>query len=236
MSIADLTGWTPIRIFWSHGRPCVDWCRLNPEPFVEPFFEQTLGRAMRNPAQLLFRRQTPVDLLETLAEEAPGVAPTGFIFHMSRCGSTLVAQMLAALRDSIVISEAPVIDQTLGLHWRDPRIGCAQRIAWLRGVVHALGQRRHGDERRFFIKFDSWHVLELPLILEAFPDVPWIFLYRDPTEVLVSHTTERGSQMLPGVKRKEWLASSLMTSWPLMKSRAPASLPTRKVYGPATGM
>jgi hypothetical protein len=199
MSAADLAGWTPIRIFWTPGGPCVDWARLDGEAFTDPFFEQTLGRAMRNPARLLFRRQGPIETLETFAREAPGVPPTGFIFHMSRCGSTLVAQMCAALARSIVISEAPAIDQILSVPLRDPRITRGQRIAWFRGMVQALGQRRAGDENRYFIKFDSWHVFELPLILEAFPNVPWVFLYRDPVEVMVSHQRRPGSQMIPGM-------------------------------------
>jgi hypothetical protein len=199
MSVGDMAGWTPIRVFWTQGQACVDWARFDGEAFTDPFFEQTLGRAMRNPARLLFRRQTPIDALVDFARESAGVPPTGFVFHLSRCGSTLVAQMGAALARTIVISEAPVIDQTLAVHLRDPRITREQRVVWFRGVINALGQRRAGDETRYFIKFDSWHVLELPLILEAFPEVPWIFLYRDPVEVMVSHTRQRGSQMIPGV-------------------------------------
>ena len=61
-----------------------------------------------------------------------------------------------------------------------------QRIEWLRGVVSALGQPRLGTEKHLFIKFDAWKVLDLPLIRRAFPAVPWIFLYRDPVEVLTS--------------------------------------------------
>jgi hypothetical protein len=40
--------------------------------------------------------------------------------------------------------------------------------------------------------------MELPLFRRAFPDVPWIFLYRDPIEVLVSHLRMPGMQMIPG--------------------------------------
>jgi hypothetical protein len=37
----------------------------------------------------------------------------------------------------------------------------------------------------------------LPLFRRAFPDVPWVFLYRDPVEVLVSQMRQRGMQMVP---------------------------------------
>ena len=56
--------------------------------------------------------------------------------------------------------------------------------------------------RDYFVKFDSWNTLDLALIRRAFPDVPWIFLYRDPVEVIVSHMRQRGSQMIPGAFEK----------------------------------
>lgn len=198
-SAPGLANWTPIRLFWLNGEPCVDWCRLPPEPLADPFFEQTVGEALRHPARLLFRRVTSVDVLTEFDRDRPGLPPAGFIFHMSRCGSTLLAQMLAALPDSIVVSEAPPIDQVLRAGERKPNLGRERQRAWFRGMLNALGQRRSGDETRCFIKFDCWHALELAFIREAFPEVPWVFLYRDPVEVLVSHSRRCGAQMIPGV-------------------------------------
>jgi hypothetical protein len=158
---------------------------------------------MRRPARVLFRHQTTMDALAGMADVDPRAEPSGFVFHMSRCGSTLVAQMLAADPEHVVVSEAGPIDAVLRAHLRDARVTDDQRIAWFRGLLGSYGAAHRGTARRLFVKFDSWSILELPLIHRAFPHVPWIFLYRDPTEVLVSHTTERGSQMLPGVLQPE---------------------------------
>ena len=117
---------------------------------------------------------------------------------MSRCGSTLASQMLSALPGSVVISEAGPIDSVLRAQFRDPSVSAATRIEWLRWVVSALGQRRSGNETHLFIKFDSWSALELPLIRQAFPGVPWVFLYSNPVEVLVSQLRKRGAHMVPG--------------------------------------
>ncbi len=38
----------------------------------------------------------------------------------------------------------------------------------------------------------------MPLFRRAFPTVPWVFLYRDPVEVLVSQLRMPGTQMIPG--------------------------------------
>ncbi|MEA2174312.1 MAG: hypothetical protein QOD00_1904 [Blastocatellia bacterium] len=201
MEAGHLSGWTPIRVFWRQSRPQVDWILLEEKRFTEPFFEQTTGQAMHHPFNQLFRRQTPIEALLDLESISQGIAPSGFIFHMSRCGSTLISQMLAALPSNIVISEAPPIDTILRAHLRDPAITDDERLAWFRAMLNALGQRRHATESRLFIKFHAWQTLDLPLIRRAFPDVPWIFVYRDPLEVMVSHERNRGGQLLPGSVR-----------------------------------
>lgn len=198
MSAFELAQWVPMRMYWDGERPMVDWCHLGSARFSDPFFDETIEKRLADPFALLFRHQTPADLLTELRSLQPGLPPTGFIFHMSRCGSTLVAQMLAAVAQNIVISEASPIDWVLRAHFRNPAVTDAERSLWLQGLVNALGQRRAGQEERYFIKFDAWHIMELPLIRCAFPDVPWIFLYRDPVEVMVSHDQHKGIQMVPG--------------------------------------
>ncbi|HEU4322775.1 MAG TPA: sulfotransferase [Roseiflexaceae bacterium] len=202
-SVAYLEGWLPIRLYLLSARLMVDWCYLGDQRLTHPFFEQTVATALRHPFQALFRHQTPIDTLIDLAEERPGVPPAGFIFHLSRCGSTLISQMLAALPQHLVLSEPPPLNVMLGARRRDPQIDEEQQIAWLRALVAALCQPRGGQERLAFIKFDSWNVLDLSLIRRVFPQVPWIFLYRDPVEVLVSHQTMPGMQMIPGTLRPD---------------------------------
>jgi gluconate kinase len=197
-STRQLAGWIPIRLYWKREEPMVDWCDLGDLRFTDPFFDQTIGHAMRNPFNAVFRHQTSVRALESLSFENPGLAPAGFIFHMSRCGSTLISQMLAANSRSIVISEAGPVDFALRARPQGKAISDDERVRWLQWLVGAFGQRRAG-ENYFFIKFDSWHVLQLPLLRRAFPNVPWIFLYRDPVEVLVSHRNQPGAQMVPGM-------------------------------------
>jgi hypothetical protein len=180
--------------------PAVDWFDLGYLRFDDPFFVETVYRAERrhrdHPDMAPFRRQTPIAVLLDQADMAPGIDPTGFVFHLARCGSTLVAQMLAALPEHLVLSEAPPIDAILRTRFWGG-ISEDERVRWLRAVVSALGRSRFG-ETRLFIKFDAWHITELPLIRRAFPDVPWIFLYRDPVEVLVSHQRSTAALTIPG--------------------------------------
>ncbi|HEV2828459.1 MAG TPA: hypothetical protein VGW76_12750 [Pyrinomonadaceae bacterium] len=211
--VAQLEGWVPTRFYWREGKPVVDWCYLGRQRFEAAFFEQTINKCMARPFNLLFRRQTPIEVLGEWHQLRPGLEPTGFVFHMSRCGSTLVSQMLAAVPTNVVISEARPIDSTLRAQFNSPEASDDQRIIWLRWMVSALGKRWLGGEQHLFVKFDAWNTLELPLIRRAFPEVPWIFLYRDPVEVLVSHFDNRGAHMIPGVLTPSLFGMDLQTAF-----------------------
>jgi hypothetical protein len=172
----------------------VEWCHLGARRFTEPFFEQTIGAALGRPFNQLFARETTIDTLVEAQRVRPGLPPTAFIFHCSRCGSTLYSQLAAALPDTIVLSEAPPIDHVLRA-----AVPGAVRIEWLRAVVGALAQPRSGVERHLFVKFDAWHVAEIRLVQRAFPGVPCLYLYRDPAAVLASQLRMPGIHMIPGV-------------------------------------
>ena len=202
---AQLAGWIPIRIYWQQSRPVVEWCYVGRLGFTEPFFEQTISICLRHPFNRLFYHRTPIDTLADLYAVRPGLLPSGFVFHMSRCGSTLIAQMLAALPQALVIAEAEPIDAVLRAHFQDAHVTDDQRVSWLRWTIGALGQPQDETTKHYLVKFDSWNVIDLALIQRAFPTVPWIFVYRDPVEVLVSHGKQPGSQMVPGALEPELL-------------------------------
>jgi hypothetical protein len=168
-------------------------CFTEGAAFDEPFFDQTIDRCLRDPFRLLFWRETGIHALAELASELPGLEPAGFIFHMSRCGSTLVAQMLRSLPEVLAVSEAGPIDAMLR----------SNQIDWLRWMVSALGQPRRTAHSQLVVKLDAWAIFALPLVRQAFPDVPCVFVYRDPIEVVVSHLGHRGYHTVPGTLRAE---------------------------------
>jgi hypothetical protein len=140
------------------------------------------------------QRQTSIrDLIEQ-ANSRSVVEPAALIFHGSRCGSTLFTQMARSLPGTIVISEAPPVDQIVRAHASE-----ADRIAWLRALISVLGRNGTRGKRHLFVKFDAWHILDLPLIRLAFPGVPCVFLYRDPAAVIASQLRMPGLQMIPGM-------------------------------------
>jgi hypothetical protein len=185
------TGWTPTCVLVAEQEPIVHWLWTGETRFTEPFFEDTIRRCARPPFAALFRRSAPLELNPDLS------APSGFIFHMSRCGSTLVSQMLASSSRVAMISEAPPIDEVVR----------TENVEWLRWIVSALSRCRAPGQEHCFVKLDAWHIHSLPLIRQAFPDTPWIFLYRDPLEVAVSQLRSPGMFMLcedPSLGREGW--------------------------------
>jgi hypothetical protein len=203
MHLDLLNGWVPVDLYWQDESPVIDWGYLGERRFTHPFFNDTISESFRHPFAQLFRHQTSWELLHDLHQNRPGLSPTGFIFHMSRCGSTLVSQMLASLTPAVMLSEPPPVDQTLRARFRRPELDLETRAVWLRSMVNALGQKRSGDERYLFVKFDCWSILDFETVKQAYPDVPWIFLFRDPVRVLASQFRHRGKHMVPGVLEPE---------------------------------
>ncbi|MGO9559128.1 MAG: GNAT family N-acetyltransferase [Acidimicrobiales bacterium] len=191
--------WLPIHVLAHGGNPSVEWFDAGVAPLTLPFFVQEFHRAQHrngNSPKRPWRRTGPLSELLDETDRAPGLAPSGFVFHMSRCGSTLLSQMLAADADHLVLSEPPAVDQVLRT-WRNSSLGCEERQAALRAVLSVLGRPRHG-ERRLFVKFDAWHATMLPVLIHAFPQTPWVFLHRDPVEVLVSLERSTPAFMVAG--------------------------------------
>jgi hypothetical protein len=198
MTAASFEGWVPIRLYWREGEPWVDWCYLGPRLLTGSFFEGDIFSALELPFNSLFRHQTPISALAEWQSISPGMKPTALVFHSSRCGSTLVSQLLAALPQTVVLSESPPVDVLARSSSRSPDATVERRAAWLQWMVSALGQPRVGGERHYFIKFEPRTTLELPLLRFAFPDVPWVFVYRNPVEVLISLLNEPSPLTTPG--------------------------------------
>ena len=189
VEVDNLKGWLPVDAVVANDRPGLCWMDMQGVKLSEPFFQQTVERLR---AELPARPEifTEFDALVQLEKISDSLRPSGFIFHSSRCGSTLVANACRALSNSIVISEAYAIDKLVGRFTTDGDDGGVKELLYsifVRGAVNALGQRTTGKESHFFVKFSSCSVAQLARIQRIWPDVPWLFLYRDPTETMVSN-------------------------------------------------
>ena len=91
-------GWLPIGTSWWHDQLYIQWSYFGKQRLREPFFQGSVQRCLFKPFNQLFRYMTPITSLPDWLQDYPGLRPSGFIFHMSRCGSTLVSQMLGVAR------------------------------------------------------------------------------------------------------------------------------------------
>ena len=185
--------WLPVRLLdacGGDGPPEVEWHHFGFARLTEPFFEESMAGARRLPAQALLRVRTRIDALLPFSDAG---MPDGLVFHMSRCGSTLVAQMLAAIERVTVIAEAPVFDAALRMHLH----GHLSR-EHMRGLAGALLRKRHPGAEAGVIKLDAWHAPRSGALCDLFPEAGAVFLHRDPTEVLVSHARKPGLHAIPG--------------------------------------
>jgi len=150
--------------------------------FVEPFVHETLerlGHLPRTDALYLWEKLTPYRSLEH------GAKPAGLILHPARVGSTLALVCLRKIAGLGAYSEPTAINDLLEellvpartKAWRP------EMVATLRFVMDLLAQ--HAGNL-FVVKLRSWNSIFAPLIQEAFPETPWIFVVRDPVEVGVS--------------------------------------------------
>ncbi len=171
--------YTPISVQFIP-EPLITWADLRGVRFEEPFLRETLRRVSKEQGRAL----SGIDELRAL-DDRPTLAPSLFIFHISRCGSTLLSQMLAALPANVVVSEAGVVNDVLSAH--TPAV---ERAELLRLVIRALGRNRGADARHLIIKFSSWNVLSATMVHGVFPDTPMIWLQRDPGAVVASHTDQ----------------------------------------------
>jgi hypothetical protein len=107
-------------------------------------------------------------------------APVGIIFHVARCGSTLLAQLLKQLDGLVVYAEPQPVNEILAPPHKWPR---ADLVAALRTLGGTFARHARGP---YILKLSSWNTLYCDMVAEAFPETPWVLSLRDPVEVGVS--------------------------------------------------
>eukprot|EP00903_Cladosiphon_okamuranus_P016016 g14788.t1 len=161
-------------------------------------------------------------LQKTIKEQGmSSIPPRGFVYHETRCGSTLVANMLASLPPSRVFSESKPPTQSIRECTAD---GCdSQTITKVfRDVVGLMGRRRSNElHEHLYFKFQNSKFL--PQISEAYPEVPWVFVFRDPVEVMVSNLKSLAGAPCVRIPRQEKarLAAKLGGAGPRGPPRGP---------------
>jgi hypothetical protein len=202
----ELKNWLPYKLVQEEGLLRFYWFNTYGAPFIEPFFEETISicrtKEQRN---LLHPAVSDCRIMLDWAAAYDDIKPSAIIFHISRCGSTLISQMLAASDDHIVLAEVPVFDDILRLPFKVPGIDEAESSGLYNAALkyHASSVLSNETDRKkakhVFIKTDSWHLCFYNQLRALFPSVPFILMYRTPDEVFRSHRKQPGMQAVNGL-------------------------------------
>lgn len=193
--IHPLSGWVPYKLLRDDQYPACRWLHVGNTPFSEPFFADTISICQASHISTM-HSVSSIELLPEWAANLPAVNPSAFIFHISRCGSTLLSQLLGINPANINLSEVPFFDELLRAPYQQQNIDISTALP---AAIKFYAQQRSGIEKNLFIKTDSWHVCFYKIIRQLYPGVPFILLYRHPQEVIRSQQKKRGMHAVPGV-------------------------------------
>lgn len=165
------------------------WCLPDGAP-TEPFHDEYLSRCWQStPLNQLVTPRTSLQALAACAQRVPRAQPAGFIFHLSRCGSTLLSGCLSELDGAAVFSESPVLTEILV----DPALSPLEKRAHVQCLLDLKAILFPG--RRVVVKWNAWDIFHAQLLRSAYPTVPAVALVRDPVEILASHQAQAGRHM-----------------------------------------
>ena len=190
-------GWLPITIGLDSQsqQAVVRWLEFGSAKLAEPFFVQTIER-LRHASPPANEAWSDLETLLKLAEGLPPVTPAGFIFHVSRCGSTLIANALKTADRAVVVSEAPPL--SILLHPDSYSFGPSvdtwdrMRQALFRALISIFAHYRGDEPAPVVIKFPSWNILFWSLVRSYWPHVPAIVIIRNPVEVMMGNLNGGG--------------------------------------------
>jgi hypothetical protein len=142
-------------------------------------------------AYLARRRDQEV---ERSSDEGPkALNITAVAFHESRCGSTLVANSMIAMdpvKHRSYSESKPAINALYICDEDFSKCSQEQAAAVLKDTMYLMSRSDDHREERSFFKFQSIASQAIRTFQIAFPDVPWMYIYRDPVQVMMSHVKD----------------------------------------------
>ena len=189
--------WLPVAIDKTRKR--IAWLKFADKLNNEAFFYKAVNRRLGS--EMVLDAFTTSDGLLHHTDILPNhPAPMGFIFHMARCGSTLLGRAMASLSDTEVVYEGPfclsdllfnIIDSDDLVQYAPGNIKpTAKDKLIIRNIIN-LCSRSPNQPTQYMIKLVSWNILFSSLFLEVFPNSPGVFVYREPMGPMLSVLTSR---------------------------------------------
>ncbi|RKS92655.1 hypothetical protein BC952_2567 [Flavobacterium limicola] len=191
-----LLHWIPYKLIEKDNDVYFEWIYLGDRKYTDPFFDETISKCKSHPYNSkVVRAVSTIENLLDWSKQLICIELKSLVFHVSRCGSTILSQSLVTSSGNIMISEAPLIDQIL----RTTVFDFKQKCVLVEAAIRLLGQKRFLEQKNLIIKLDAWHIFNVAQFRLIFPELPFMLLYREPSEVLKSHQKMIGMHMVPGL-------------------------------------
>jgi hypothetical protein len=187
---------------------CIKWLDFEQYHFYEGFFHKSRKIFSALKGGKLVYVVTNFDVLLDDDIDEGCLYPSGFIFHASRSGSTLLSKVLARSAENHVISEPEPLNSIWSYF---AQLGKTNTLTdndkkkMYKSLVLTMGRPGTRAHRRYLVKFTSFNILFFEFIHAVFPDVPAIFISRDVDEILKSFEKKQPgwlgthSPVLPGI-------------------------------------
>lgn len=173
----------------------LNWTIQKQAPSLNPMFSNLVSKSKACDFPFTMELSDVLHQMEASKDSESHVhemALRGLIFHQSRCGSTWVANMLTRMhpKEYRVYSE-PTAPAQIVKALEQGLITQAQASVLLRHVLTLMTRTNDAREKRTFIKLQSTMSRHLSLFRETFPTTPWMFLYRDSVQVMMSYLKDK---------------------------------------------
>lgn len=202
----EFVNWLPVKLYQQNEEWLLDWIFMNDVPFTRPFFDETISAFKtknsleQNPKT---KRTSTLDFLFEVADFVEAVPVELFIFHTSRCGSTLITQALCIDKTKIVVPEYLMIDAILRMNETDNCITLEKRHKLLKALIRVIGQKRFKEQQSMVIKLESWQFIFFNDLKKLFPESKQCIIFRDPDATFSSIQKMPAMQFVPEIVNPE---------------------------------
>ena len=161
--------------------------------FDRPLYDDVLRRDGGAPGALRFILSA--DAILDAPSGMPSAEPAGLIFHVGRCGSNLLCNLLAEVPGVVTLREPEFVNTLLlglgaeaDVDRRDRLEALTARL--LRSLAHGVRRDAQGRPRCGLVKFSSWNALFAEILAERLPSTSCIVVVREPCETVASYLQE----------------------------------------------
>jgi hypothetical protein len=165
---------------------------LGTNAFDSPFFDDAIEshHAIGVSANASAFR-LPADAVLGAAARPASRGPDGLIFHVGRCGSTLLCNLLSTIGRWVALREPEFLNSLLGRLAAEPDREAKDRLGMLiaqslRSLAHGVRLDADAGERGCVVKLSSWNAMLAGEIVARLDRTPLIVVTRDPCATVAS--------------------------------------------------